>query len=272
MSASRIRKILTLSAMALFLAVSASAEAPASGDRALVGMDATVAPDFAAIGDISLRKERFFAFLLPQVESENKRVRLERQRLDHLRDFVRFRHPIGSEDLAWLVEMAHRYGVDRVQPRRAEFWDEMYLRVDELPVELVLVQAALESAWGTSRFARQGNSYFGQWCFRAGCGMVPGSRAAGALHEVARFETVPEAIRSYLLNVNSGRAYARLRDIRHEFRRSGRAPEAMALADGLQAYSQRGESYVRELRAMLRQNRELIRSVQKDRQVVAASG
>ena len=39
-------------------------------------------------------------------------------------------------------------------------------RVDIIPIELVLMQAANESAWGTSRFAQKGYNFFGLWCFK----------------------------------------------------------------------------------------------------------
>ena len=42
------------------------------------------------------------------------------------------------------------------------------------------MQAANESAWGTSRFARIGLNFFGQWCYSKGCGMVPKRRNTGA--------------------------------------------------------------------------------------------
>lgn len=35
--------------------------------------------------------------------------------------------------------------------------------MDILPPSLALAQAAEESGWGTSRFAREGNALFGQW-------------------------------------------------------------------------------------------------------------
>ena len=35
-------------------------------------------------------------------------------------------------------------------------------RVDIVPISLTLAQAAIESGWGTSRFAKEGNAFFGQ--------------------------------------------------------------------------------------------------------------
>ena len=45
---------------------------------------------------------------------------------------------------------------------------ELLMRVDIVPPSLALAQAADESGWGTSRFAEQGNSLFGQWAWGKG--------------------------------------------------------------------------------------------------------
>ena len=46
-------------------------------------------------------------------------------------------------------------------------------RADFIPVSLALAQAVIESGWGTSRFARQGNALFGQWAWQASAGIKP---------------------------------------------------------------------------------------------------
>jgi Bax protein len=133
-----------------------------------------------------------------------------------------------------------------------------------VPPSLALSQAANESAWGTSRFARSGHNYFGQWCFTTGCGVVPRHRTAGKQHEVAVFASPAAAVASYLHNLNSHPAYQRLREIRLQQRQQHQVVSGLALAAGLEKYSERGEDYIRELRAMIRHNR----LSQYDQQVV----
>jgi Bax protein len=126
--------------------------------------------------------------------------------------------------------------------------------VDTIPASLVLAQAANESAWGTSRFARQGKNVFGIWCFRDGCGKVPNARAPGKRHEVASFDSVQDGVSYYLLLLNTHPAYAQLRSLRDEKRRVDEKPTGATLAEGLLRYSERGGAYVRELQAMIRVN------------------
>lgn len=128
-------------------------------------------------------------------------------------------------------------------------------RVDVIPKELALMQAANESAWGTSRFARIGLNFFGQWCYSKGCGMVPGRRDTGAAHEVAAFKSVRAAVSSYFKNINTHNAYKELRSIRENLRLEQQPIAATLLTQGLMSYSERGEAYIEELNTMINQNR-----------------
>ena len=224
----------------------------------------TALPDFSAYRDVPTKKARFFGYLLPLVEAENARIAAVRRRLSYIYDHVRWHRDLVPEDVRWLNLVSDEYGVDDLEPDETEFWVTLFERVDSLPLDLVLVQAANESAWGTSRFAREGNNLFGQWCFRAGCGIVPAQRPDGAVYEVARYDSVNESIGSYMHNLNTGRSYQQLREIRARMRQEGHDPLATELAAGLADYSERGMDYVAELRAMIRHNADLIADLAED--------
>ena len=215
-------------------------------------------PEFGKIRDVSTKKTEFFSFLLPMVEQENEQLLSIRTRLGFIHDHIRFQRPIDAEDQQWLTMVVKKFRLKINDPKDPDFWSALLRRVDVLPVDLVLVQAANESAWGTSRFAREGNNLFGQWCFRPGCGMVPSGRPAGATYEVVAFDTISESISSYMHNLNTGRVYEDLRVIREQCRAENRPPEAAELATGLTSYSERGMAYVTEIRAMLRHNAPVI--------------
>ena len=46
---------------------------------------------------------------------------------------------------------------------QADSLDALLIKVDTIPVSLALAQAVIESGWGTSRFAYEGNALFGQY-------------------------------------------------------------------------------------------------------------
>ncbi len=138
------------------------------------------------------------------------------------------------------------------QLRVRDLLDALLLRVNVLPEALVLAQAASESAWGTSRFARQANNYFGQWCFSQGCGLVPKHRPEGATHEVAKFSSVAESVQAYFHNINTFTAYEALRT---ERAKQPQNVTAKRLLPTLLQYSERGEDYIKDLKKLIRQNR-----------------
>ncbi|WP_172408431.1 glucosaminidase domain-containing protein [Marinobacter sp. es.048] len=112
------------------------------------------------------------------------------------------------------------------------------------PPSLALAQAANESAWGTSGFAREGNNFFGQWCFEKGCGLVPGERPAGRDYEVEVFASAEESLHAYMRNLNRHDAYSKLRSIREDLRNKGETVTGEALAQGLGDYSAQGDEHV----------------------------
>jgi Bax protein len=75
---------------------------------------------------------------------------------------------------------------------------------------------------------------------------------------VAAFDSVDEALRRYMNNLNTHERYAPFRERRAALRARDAALAGPALVAGLLGYSERGEAYLDELRAMMRQNRELL--------------
>ncbi|WP_022664912.1 glucosaminidase domain-containing protein [Desulfospira joergensenii] len=216
-------------------------------------------PDFGAIKDTDQKKQVFFAFLSPIVRAENKRINARRDRLLKVYETLGKENEMSFLDRGWLEDLAESYGVvlDGKVPSAAD-WDILLRRVDTVPRELVLVQAAIESAWGTSRFAREGNNFFGEHCTAPGCGMIPEARPLEQKWEVAVFASPAGSVRSYLHNLNTHDAYTRLRKMRAEMRNKGKTPDGVLLARALEDYSERGHEYVRDVQAMIQANQEEI--------------
>ncbi|MGB5354294.1 MAG: glucosaminidase domain-containing protein [Woeseia sp.] len=200
--------------------------------------------------DLAARKEAFFSFLMPIVVHHNDRIRDERAFLFSLKE----REGPGFWQRRRFKALAERYEVDVDELGYAQALVLLKRRVDVIPPSLVLIQAAKESGWGRSRFAREGNALFGEWCFSEGCGMVPARRAQGRKHEVRSFDNVHDAVASYMDNINSHRSYRDLRIARAEMRDDGEKLSGLRLAEHLMRYSERGAPYVEEIRRMIINN------------------
>jgi len=203
--------------------------------------------DMSNVVNVKDKKKRFFDFMRPIVMAENQRILIQREQI---LDAQKSHHPDN------VAELAKQYSVDWTAGKQN--WNKLLERVDAVAFELVLAQSANESAWGQSRFAKQGNNFFGQWCYKKGCGIVPTRRNPGATHEVASFKSVNASVRSYLKNINTGRVYAPLRKVRAKDRATGKTASAKSQAGGLIKYSERREAYVKEIRSMIRVNKKLM--------------
>jgi len=210
---------------------------------------------------VQAKKRIFFRTLAPLVLRANELILADRTRLAGLAKAVAAGRDLDSGDRRWLGEIAARYRVigDAGKLPDADglgaVCDELLVRVDAVPLSLVLAQGAEESGWGTSRFAAEGNALFGQWTW-GGDGIKPqGQRAELGDHRIAAFETPLKSVMAYLLNLNSHPAYAALRARRTELRRGGGRVTGRELAKTLTSYSERGQAYVESLHALMTANR-----------------
>ncbi|RWU12192.1 peptidoglycan hydrolase [Pseudidiomarina gelatinasegens] len=218
----------------------------------------TEVPNFNDFADVRDKKQAFFGYLAPIVKAENAKIEAERNSALELENITKNGTKLTKQQRQQLETIASRYNVEVDYDDLEATFGVLMRRVDVVPEALVLVQAANESGWGTSRFALDALNFFGQWCFSPGCGLVPDSRVDGMNHEVRKFDSVNASVRSYLRNINTHPAYFDLRRLRAERRSAGADVRALDLTPGLLSYSERGEDYIHELNSMIRVNRPII--------------
>jgi len=209
------------------------------------------APDFRTYVAGPARKAEFLDYLKPLIAAENRRVLSQRRRLQ----YIATQAELTDVDAAWLARIAADYKVQHKEASKPVLIGSLLQRVDIVPVSLALAQAAKESAWGTSRFAVEANNFFGEWCFRPGCGLVPLARATDGKHEVEAFSSASASVGSYLRNLNTHGNYRSFRMAREALREAGDALSGLMLADELVGYSERREDYVEEVKHLIRVNR-----------------
>lgn len=212
-------------------------------------------PDFSKYKNTVNKKKAFFAFLEPIIVSENKKVLAQRDYILSLEKCKKEGNVLTPDDSAVLEDFAIKYRVDYEKLASEDFFEKLLMHVDIIPTDLALAQAANESAWGSSYFARHGNNLFGQWCFTPGCGIVPRKRHKDDTHEVAVYDNLSQSIASYIQYLNSHPVFRKLRKERYEARKNGKEPSGYDMATGLKAYSARGTAYVKTLQSMIKKNK-----------------
>jgi len=212
-------------------------------------------PDMGQIPRVGERKRLFYLGLLPMALMLNEEIRLERKRLQRILGRINAGRPLSVTDRTFLDSLKQAYHVRGDLLDSAAVRQELLRRVDLIPVELLLAQAANESAYGTSRFCLVANNLFGEWTFTPGTGIVPEGRPAGETYEVRVFSSLYESLRSYARNINTHWAYQSLRRERERLRREGLPLSGALLAGGLHLYSTRRQAYVEDIRNLIRHNR-----------------
>jgi Bax protein len=171
--------------------------------------------------------------MLPIIASQNDKIRAERQKI--------------TDDPADAPHALYeKYDVEVGDV------DGLLKRVDVIPASLVLAKAALESGWGSSRFARKGNNFFGMRTYDDD---VPGIAPKGATgFKVIKYNSINLGVRMYMQNINKHSAYAKLREARAAARDKGNLPSGLALTGFLTAYSEIPEEYGNRLRSLINAN------------------
>lgn len=202
------------------------------------------------------RKLTFLRTMLPLILSENEKILADRHRLQRLSQKVRTKVLLGAGDYDWVLRIAAEYKLPNFNPysTRPADWKSLLSRVDAVPPSLALAQAAVESGWGTSRFAQHGNAVFGQWAWGEDDGMAPRQREADAEHTVRSFNRLSDSVHAYLRNLNTHGHYEKLRDHRAQLRQAGKTPGGFELARFVDRYSVGGKKYVADLREVIKIN------------------
>ncbi len=185
----------------------------------------------------ALRKKVFIRVLLPSVLIAQKKIELQRAILLRLNRKRASGIPLSEEEKNYIVRMMKKYKAKKIS--------ELLARFHTHPVSLILAQAAVESGWGTSRFALEANNLFGLWQFRGRGGLK--ARDSGARLRVCR--TVLQCIEEYIYNLNAGWAYSDYRRVRLY------TDNPLVLVEHLSNYSILRDEYTRRLKDVINHNR-----------------
>jgi len=209
----------------------------------------------ADLGTVDFRdkKKAFIVSVLPAAMVVLEEVKAERQELLAILDelggspaglIFSKTHPgwmdgLSKNHVAFIGKITKKY--------RTENAEELLKRVNVLPLSLIIAQGAIESSWGSSRFASEANNLFGMWTWGKR-GILPARREAGKTHRIALYDSILDSVRAYVLTLNRVSAYDDLRQIRQE------TLDPYSLSEGLLHYSERKELYVNDVKRVIEAN------------------
>lgn len=211
---------------------------------------AGLSPEYYAIDDSAKQKEEFIRQMKLLVDRGNEEIVKDRE---FVTSFFTKAVPdafrgLNQQNVGYLIALRNKYGIENLFDR-----DEYYKRIDVIPTSLAIAQAALESGWGKSRFAREANNLFGHWTY-SGVGLMPQNRLPGKTHMIRVFGSLQKSVNGYMLNLNTNSAYADFRAKRLQFKADGKIYTGIEAAKTMLYYSELKGEYTKMVQEMIEQN------------------
>ncbi len=198
--------------------------------------------DISLIEDTKERKELFIKIILPLILQENNRIEKDRTKLFELLA----KKSNSKQDKNWIKWKFKEYKINNSDI------SELKIRMDIIPVSLAIAQAAIESGWGTSRFALEGNALYGQWTY-SGKGLEPLDNEDGK-HKVMQFKILTASVKAYKKNLNTHSGYKKFREARANLRSRNEKINGLKLTEYLDKYAATGKTYTKKLELTIKKN------------------
>ena len=209
--------------------------------------------DFDQLQDVKLKKKLFYLITLPIIHESNRLILEDREMVINIeKKFLRA--DLNENEVNETVRLAIKYKLD-YSTIDLKLFRDLKQRINIIPVSLALAQAIVESGWGQSRFALEGNALYGQWTTNEQKGIIPEDRDEDKTHAVRKFENLQQSVQAYMHNINTHRAYYSFRVVRRIAERVQYTDPISAKVKFLAAYAEIGQEYVDKLELIIESNK-----------------
>ena len=208
--------------------------------------------DFSEIQDVPTKKKLFYLVTLPLIYNTNTSIMQERRMVINIeKKFAR--KELNKNETDEIIRLSKKYKLDYSEIN-TKLFRKLKQRINIIPVSLALGQAIIESGWGQSRFATEGNALYGQWTTSEDKGIIPQDRDEDKTHAVLKFKNLSESVEAYMFNINTHQAYYNFRVIRRIDERIKYTDPISMKVKYLAAYAEIGDKYVDKLELMIASN------------------
>ena len=208
--------------------------------------------DFSEIQDVPTKKKLFYLVTLPLIYNANTSIMQERRMVINIeKKFAR--KELNKNETDEIIMLSKKYKLDYSEIN-TKLFRKLKQRINIIPVSLALGQAIIESGWGQSRFATEGNALYGQWTTSEDKGIIPQDRDEDKTHAVLKFKNLSESVEAYMFNINTHQAYYNFRVIRRIDERIKYTDPISMKVKYLAAYAEIGDKYVDKLELIIASN------------------
>ena len=200
--------------------------------------------DLDRLKNTKTKKNTFIKIVMPLILDENNKILENRKKLFKI--LGKSTNSMGEK--RWLKRRFKEYEIKKGDIT------ELKVRMDIIPPSIAIAQAAIESGWGTSRFALEGNAMFGQWTWSKN-GIEPTEKSKNQDHKILKFSMLRSSVKAYKNNLNTHNGYKEFREKRAELRKNNKKISGLKLVSYLYNYAATGKEYIKILKRAIDQNR-----------------
>ena len=198
-------------------------------------------------------KKKFVRTVLPLIINENQKILSVRNNLLLLKNKLSSNYSLNKSELQILKKLSKNHKIKFNNSHKLDVINNLLKKVDIIPNSIVLAQAAIESGWGSSRFAQDFNALFGEYTYDSNKGVIPLDRENGENHLIKAFNSYNSSVESYFNNINSHYAYEQFRELRKVMRERNNFSNVTLLVDKLDTYAE-DENYIQTIRSVIKNN------------------
>ena len=199
--------------------------------------------DLGKLKSTQKKKDTFIKIVMPLILDENNKILENRKKLFKI--LGKSTNSMGEK--RWLKRRFKEYGIKKGDITTLK------VRMDIIPPSIAIAQAAIESGWGTSRFALEGNAMFGQWTWSKN-GIEPTDKSKNQDHRILKFSMLRSSVKAYKNNLNTHNGYKEFREKRAELRKNNKKISGLKLVNYLYNYAGTGKEYIKILKRAIDQN------------------
>lgn len=144
------------------------------------------------------KKQIFIETLIPIIEKVKSVINEEREYIETLLG----KNELNEEEKAYLEQMYSKYNVKSLKV------DDLLNKMIIPPTSLILAQASLESGWGRSKVALEGNNLFGM---RSTLKDPVRAVKVGAKEYYKKYDNLESSVQDYILTLSRHKSYIHLR-------------------------------------------------------------
>ena len=179
------------------------------------------------------KKKRFIKLVLPPIEKVYNELQTQYEEI--LEDMKYSRNLYKKEMLK--------------EEYKVQSDEELLMALKPHPKSIALAQAAIESAWATSRFFKEANNVFGMWSSNKNKPRIAALKKRGnKTIWLKKFDSLEDSIRAYYKLLATSKAYKEFRELKII------SDDVYLLEEKLHNYSELGYEYSIRLQSVTRYN------------------